>query len=481
MDILFKIMILMINQNFIIAFVIFIICIISYLCYKKKQYKIYDNNKTASTFNKNENDKTIINIFKNIAETYPKYPALKLKKNKEWKTVTYSEYYKKVKNFAQSTNYWLGSKINAAILGFNSTGWYYAHMGIIFNGGKIISINPESTYKTCKYIIEDSNIEFLIVENDQQLKKFANHNLSSVKLIVYYSPISNDILNKFKIPVFSMGNFMTKTNRLEKIIKLTDDATIVYPSNITTKNPKGIVITHDNIMANINKTLHLLENNSNIGKIFNENIISYLPLNNITSQIMNIYIPIVTASTIWFADKDALKYTLQQSIKEIKPTIFVGITPVWEKISNSINPNNISGTVDKTFRPWKILEKNGFDKCKLCLSINSIDFDMQKHFNTIGITIHNIYGMDETTGPLAISAPMINRINSVGIPITNVKISQDGEILVKGDTVFKEYNNDKMKTINAFTNTKHDIWFKTGDYGKIDVDGFLYVIGKKKT
>jgi long-subunit acyl-CoA synthetase (AMP-forming) len=299
-------------------------------------------------------------------------------------------------------------------------------------------------------------------------------------MIIYYSPIKEDIIGKFKIPVISMGNFMLNKNNLIFTPKLNDVATIIYTSG-TTGMPKGAVITHKNIMNSVKKCLEMYSPIKSKTRFYKENIISYLPLNHIAGQILDIYIPISSVSTVWFADKDALKGSLPITLKEVRPTIFAGVPRVWEKIGDELNKGTnkmgFIGKIIKSIYPKRILKEAGLEKCKLYITlgapISHIARDKLKNFK---ITLYDIYGMSETTGAISISTPDNYKNSSVGKPIMEIKISRDKEILVRGNNLFKEYNGDKEATQNAFSNG----WFKTGDIGYIDTDGFLYITGRKK-
>lgn len=426
---------------------------------------------------------TIIDYLKYIAKKYPKKDALKVKEGKKtWKSINYYTYYKNVVNFAQSLNWWLGPNTNIAILGFNSPGWFYAHLGCMLNGGKPIGMYPTSTTDVCKQILDNSDAEVLVVEDDSQLQKFVGINMTKIKLILYYAPISPKMTDKFTAPVISMGSFMKKKDNIQfPKIKMSDIATLIYTSG-TTGTPKGAMITHQNIMTSLRRTLMLLKTKSSITNIGQEKFISYLPLNHIAAQMMDIYFPIITLGSVWFADKDALKSSLGETIKDVKPSIFIGVPRVWEKIQEKIESELNKSTLPKqlltSFFNDKILEKIGLNECKLAISAAApISLSTKQFFANIKIKINDIYGMSETCGPISISLPNLERDNSVGAPLMGVKIGKDNEILVKGDNVFAGYYKNKKETELYYTK---DGWFKTGDLGYLDKDGFLYVTGRKK-
>jgi long-chain-fatty-acid--CoA ligase ACSBG len=351
-------------------------------------------------------------------------------------------------------------------------------MGCMMNGGASVGIYPTSTSSICEHIINDSGAELLVVEGDTELKKLIGLVIKSVKFIVYYSPISDEMIKKFNIPVISMGNFVSKRNKITTIPRLQDVATIIYTSG-TTSLPKGCIITHENIMTSLHQTINLIKTKSTIKTILNERFVSYLPLNHIAAQMMDIYIPIMTCSTVWFADKGALKVSLVSTLIKVKPTVFVGVPRVWEKmvegVQKELGDAGIKGTFVKTFMPSTIVEKLGLHKCKLLINVAApISQSSSKFLESIGLTLYNAYGMSETTGIISMSLPGLHKINSVGAPVMQIKIAKDGEILVKGPSIFKGYLNKDDEYLDK------DQWFHTGDKGYIDKDGFIYITDRLK-
>jgi long-subunit acyl-CoA synthetase (AMP-forming) len=349
------------------------------------------------------------------------------------------------------------------------------------NGGKPIGLYTSCKSGVIKNLLNNFEIDMLVVEDEIQLQKFVDLPLKKIKLILYYSAISKKILDKFDIPIISISSFMSKKKIVQfPKIKLNFEATVIYTSG-TTNMPKCISITHENIMTSLKRTIMLIKTKSTIVSLGEEKIISYLPLNHISVQMMDIYFPILTLSSVWFADKDALKCSIKKTIKEVNPTIFVGIPKVWEKIQEQIeteiNKAVVPNPVIKTLFSNNVLQKNGLDKCKLALSIMMpISCSTKKYFNDLGMSVNDVYGMSETCGPISISLPGLNNFESVGYPITVIKINKDKEILIKGNNLFKNYYNNKKDTQMSFTK---DGWFMSGDLGFLDKNGFLYITGRK--
>jgi long-chain-fatty-acid--CoA ligase ACSBG len=250
-----------------------------------------------------------------------------------------------------------------------------------------------------------------------------------------------------------------------------DIATIIY----TQEEPKGIVITHKNIMSTIKAGLKTIVSNSHITLNTQERYISYLPLNNIATQMMDIFMPMATIGTVWFASKNDVKCSLKNIIHEIKPTIFVGIPKIWEKIMEKIvlekqDPKRI---LNQLFINRMILKEIGFDNIKMCITVSPVSSDLNNFFSELGIELCNIYGKQETSGLISLCIPGFSK--GVGKPVLDIKIDKKtNEILVRGNQVFKEYYKNKKDTDIKFKKR----WFKTGDTGRIDRDGTLYITGK---
>ena len=295
-----------------------------------------------------------------------------------------------------------------------------------------------------------------------------------LKLIIYYCPVQKNIVNKFLnigIPVVSMGKFMSDdigSIKLEKIFKFNDICCIIYDSDNIIK-PTETHIIQKNILQTSKNILFFLKSKCNIKELSNEQIISYLPLSHILPQILDIYIPILTISTVWFASENI--DNILKTIKEINPTIFMGFSYVWEKIQfdleEIIDQNGWKANIVKKIAPWKIKNELGLNKCKYCFTTSDILTETCKsYFESLNIIIYEIYGTNESSGIISISGPLSNKKLSNGLCLSETKISNNSEIIVKGDNI-----NFKKKSKS---------WFKTGELGKIDDTGYLYIIGKKK-
>ncbi|VBB17842.1 AMP-binding enzyme [Yasminevirus sp. GU-2018] len=464
-----------------------------------------------------EQEKTIVDLFKDISKKYGRYPALKVKKNKRWDTISYSQYFNNSSSFAERLLYYVGPHPRVAILSFNRPEWFYSHMGAMMSGGVSIGVYPTASSDNCSFIVNHSHVDLLVVEDTKQLAKLSKVRMPTVKFILMLDDLDaldkynnlkgikenhkNDEINdeQEKIDIFmsvkqynkdleiigyqsfvdqSIGSGTTNT-----IIEFgqafqDDNATIIYTSG-TTGDPKGVVITHKNIIESIKSALNAVVSRSNVNIYVQETYISYLPLNHVAAQMMDIYVPLASVGIVYFAEKDALKGSLKDTMKDVRPTVFIGVPRVWEKVYEKIkekkeDPQKI---INKLFVNKIIVQEMGLDRAKLCITAAApISAEVKSFFKDLGIELCDVYGMSETTGPISMGVPGCSK--GSGVPVMDVKIDKEnGEILVKGGGVFKEYYKNPKATKEAFNSRG---WFKTGDTGFVDRDGTLYVTGRIK-
>lgn len=456
-----------------------------------------------------EQEKTIVDVLEDISKKYGRYPALKRKdKDATWRTLFYSSYYQLSHDFAERLLYYVGPQPRVAILSFNRPEWFCAHMGTMIACGLSVGIYPTASPENCSYIVNHSSVDVLIVEDSKQLSKFSTIKMPTVKIILVFD--HNDVLfdksseddSKVststteylrsikdlnpKLIIIPYVNFITQAiskGTTETMIEIRkpypeDVATIIYTSG-TTGDPKGVVITHKNIISSLKVILNAIRSRSNTSLYMQETFISYLPLNHIAAQLMDIYIPLISVGTVYFAEQSAIKGSIKDTIKEVRPTVFIGVPRVWEKIHEKIiekqeDPQNI---LNKLFVNNLIIKEMGLDRAKYCISAAApISKEVREFFKNLGIELCDVYGMSETTGPISIGVPGCS--NGVGVPVIDVKIDRETkEIMVKGDTIFKEYYKNDAATKEAY-NRKG--WLKTGDTGYVDRDGSLYVTGRIK-
>ncbi|XP_048173527.1 long-chain-fatty-acid--CoA ligase ACSBG1 isoform X3 [Corvus hawaiiensis] len=415
---------------------------------------------------------TVHQMFKESLEKYGSLNALASKKNGKWEKITFSEYYSLSRKAAKSfLKLGLERFHSVAILGFNSPEWFISAVGAVFAGGIVTGIYTTNSPEACHYIAHDSKTDIMVVENQKQLDKI-----------------------------------MQIWNRLPHL-----KAVVLYKDSIAERHPNMYTITWTSAHCSRAGDMQPAE-------IQQESIVSYLPLSHIAAQIYDLWTGIKWGEQVYFAEPDALKGSLINTLKEVQPTSHMGVPRVWEKIMEKLKDASAqSGFMKKKMLSWAMslsLETNLnsssssdlkqlwtrlADYLVLAKIRNALGFSScQKHFsgaaplNTetlyfflgLNITLYEAYGMSETTGPHCLSGPYIYRQHSCGKPAPGCRVKLvdkdaegNGEICFWGRTVFMGYLNMEDRTKEAFD---EEGWLHSGDLGKLDKDGFLYVTGRIK-
>jgi long-chain acyl-CoA synthetase len=279
-----------------------------------------------------------------------------------------------------------------------------------------------------------------------------------------------------------------------------DLATLIYTSG-TTGEPKGVALTHGNIAANQNFAPADFYFDST------DACISFLPLSHVTARVLDYVMYNYGAQVAYCAQFDKLP----QAMREIQPTILVGVPRVFEKIHQEVERRAAQSPVKKRLlawavqlgsqfaeivydgrRPgsllWKLADKLAYSKVReafggrvrIFISGGApLGIDTARWFASVGIALWEGYGLTETSPVIALNTPLQHRLGAAGMPIGNIelKFAEDGELLVRGPSVFAGYWQKPAVTVEAFDSQG---WFHTGDIGHLDADGFLFITDRKK-
>lgn len=404
---------------------------------KSKQIELFD----MITYEKHEliTKSNVIDYLKYHSKKYYDKDALKTLITKtEWKIIKYNEYYDNVINFYQSICYWIGEDTKTCIMGCNSLGWIYACLGSMLNNNYSICFSENwNDMKQFMSHIKNHNIELLIIDDDTQLNKLIKlDNLETIKLIVYYSFIKDtkiiDKFDKFGIPVISMGNFLSNKSDINLHPINSTNTAIITHSDF---DNKLISITHDEIISHINKFLNVVSY-SDIN-LFEEQFINLIPFNHILTQLLNIYLPIITVSCV----------SLTNITNKTKPKIIKNLINICE-------PSVIIASYDLYDKINNIIDKEILSNCKIAFGTGILSNRM-KLSKPSKFDIYDIYGI--TQCPLiSISTVKLNKPDSVGLSLV------------------------KIKTTNGFIHIYHnDTWINTNDMGHIDSDRYIFINCKK--
>ncbi|MFO8111999.1 MAG: AMP-binding protein [Desulfosalsimonadaceae bacterium] len=452
--------------------------------------------------------KTIMEVMKDTAEKNRNKTALKAKVGGQWQTTTWGEYYDQVKITARAFMA-LGLEPGKAvsILGNNCPQWFISNIAAIFAGSVPGGIYTTSSPEQCQFIASHSEANIAVVENAEQLAKFKEirKDLPDLKAIVLMNGSDPDemVYAWEQLPEIAKKVSEDELNDRIGPQKPDDCCTLIYTSG-TTGNPKGVMISHDNILWTAKQTIDLIGGNAD------DVIVSYLPLSHIAEQLVSLHGPYIMGATVWFAES---LDKLGDNLTEVHPTFFVGVPRVWEKIQAKMMAAGAQNSpLKKKIAAWarkkglqggyalqegkskpflygladklvfsKVKEKLGLERSRLFISTAApISMDTLEFFLSLGIPITEVYGMSECTGPGTVSLPEPFKFRTgwagPALPGTEISIAEDGEVLMRGRHVFKGYYKNEEATKETIDT---DGWLHSGDVGIVD-NGFLKITDRKK-
>ncbi|XP_041852220.1 long-chain-fatty-acid--CoA ligase ACSBG1 isoform X2 [Melanotaenia boesemani] len=464
---------------------------------------------------------TVHQMFKASAEKYGNLHALASKKNNKWEKITFSEYYQFCRKAAKSfIKLGLERFHGVAILGFNSAEWFFSAVGAILAGGIMTGIYATNSPEACHYVASDSKANIIVVENQKQLDKIlqVRDRLPHLKAIVQYSGQLQQISNLHSWEEFLELGQDISDKHLDDIIssqKANQCCVLIYTSG-TTGMPKGVMLSHDNITWTAKCASRVGDMHPADTK--QESLVSYLPLSHIAAQIYDLWTGIQWGELVYFAQPDALKGSLVTTLREVCPTSHMGVPRVWEKMMEKIKLGiSQCGYVKRKLVSWamsvsleasqrcmlkddekpflffladilvlqKLRAELGLSYCEKFFSgAAPIGSETVQFFLSLNIRLYEAYGMSECTGPHFMSGPNAYKLPSCGkvVPgcqykLANVDSEGIGEICFWGRNIFMGFLNMEDKTREALD---EDGWLHSGDLGKIDEEGFLYITGRIK-
>lgn len=416
-----------------------------------------------------------------------------------WEPLSSQEFVAKVNGAAAALCSWgisRGDRI--AILSENRHEWVGADFACLLLGAVVVPIYTTLTAEQTAHLLRDSGARAIFTSNEKQLEKVLSIRESTMieKLILMDESAA-------QANAESMSEAMRRQPdpRLQSAghsVRPGDLATIIYTSG-TTGVPKGVMLTHGNMASNIEFFLR------DFG--FHEGMccVSFLPLSHVTARAVDMG---MLYSRVTIAHLPQLE-KLPQALLEVRPHVLLSVPRVYEKIhaqaelkagkfprrqiyrwalgvGRKHRPTLLAGETPRS-PAWKLANRLVFSKIRAGLGGRASLFisggaplgrPLAEWYADVGIRIHEGYGLTETSPVIARNTAANHRLGSVGKPLENiqVKIADDGEILVRGPSVFHAYWNKPDETREAFENG----WFKTGDIGQLDQNGFLYVTDRKK-
>lgn len=447
--------------------------------------------------------RTLNDIFYSIVDQRSEC-VMMFKDQGTWHPISSSQLYTYVCGVANALRAWgLGRGDRVAILSENRPEWSIADFACQLIGIATVPIYATLTAEHCSYLLKHSSSRAVFVSNESQLKKIESVRAEcGIEHVIMMDPAkekSGAVISMQAMMQSGPTHPDVTLDHIARTITREDLATLIYTSG-TTGTPKGVMLTHGNIASNLEVSLDAFDFETG-----NEVMISFLPLSHITARHVDfacLFRGVVVAYCPAIEDLPAM-------MQEIKPTFFVGVPRVYEKIYNQalrkastggkkkifdwavkVGEEHINeilaGKTPKSLR-WRLADRLVYSKIREAMGGRGrvyisggapLGRELGEWFAKVGIRICEGYGLTETSPVIAVNSPYAYKLGTVGRPLPNLElhIADDGEILVRGPSVFKGYWNMPEETAAAL----HDGWFKTGDIGKVDVDGFLSVTDRKK-
>jgi long-chain acyl-CoA synthetase len=420
----------------------------------------------------------------------------------QWTAISSIEFYRDVVGVSRALRQWgIAKGDRVAILSENRPEWTMADFACLLIGAVVVPIYATLTEEQTAYILRDAGVRAVFVSSQKQLQKvLSTRETTAVERIVVMDDVGSDAavpMSQLRKngPAQRDASFDESTL---SIAKPEDLATIIYTSG-TTGTPKGVMLTHGNIASNISCSLVGFDAGQS------DSSISFLPLSHITARHLDLALLYrgATLAYVPFIEQ------LPKALLEVRPTYVVAVPRVYEKVYARVDlgaksfPKNLlykwalstgrshraeilAGDTPSSMS-WRLLDRMLYKRLRAGFGGNARFFisggaplgrELAEWYADMGICIHEGYGLTETSPVIALNTPKAHKLGTVGKPLSNieVRIAEDGEILVRGPSVFKGYWNLPEETRNAFV----DGWFKTGDIGNLDADGFLSITDRKK-
>jgi long-chain acyl-CoA synthetase len=446
------------------------------------------------------NIKTLNEVFLAVVERNSDR-VMQTRESGVWKPISSAQLQAQVFATARQLQAWgIGKGDRVAILSENRPEWAIADFATLLLGAIDVPIYATQIAEQCVYLLQHSEATIAFVSTRKQYEKIASiqHQTKVARIVIMDD--APDLTDAVPMQSFLRNAVPGPDAELEDLaraIEPDDLATLIYTSG-TTGTPKGVMLTHGNLAANLSVSLDMFD----VGK--DDLCVSFLPLSHVTARhldyaMMSWGVPLAYCPSI-----DDLLRTLG----EVHPTIFVAVPRVYEKIYNQVehktqglkrkllnwamsvgsaNREAILRGETPTSLSWKLANKLVFSKVRHAMGGRARIFvsggaplgrEIATWFADIGIRIHEGYGLTETSPVIALNDPINHRLGTVGKPLPNVevKLAADGELLARGPSVFKGYWKMPEESDAAF----EDGWFKTGDVAVLDSDGYLSITDRKK-
>jgi len=450
--------------------------------------------------------KTLADLLPLAAQVYGDAPAVRYKDGEQWVDRSFSEVLEIVRPLAlglAALGVEKGDRVS--ILGNTRPEWTYFDFAALSIGATVVPIYQTNSPEECRYVLENSDAKVVVVEDDEQLEKIrkVRDQLPQLEQVVLMTGSAGDALSTEDLAAKGAGDD-SRWESLWSAVTPADVCTFIYTSG-TTGPPKGCVISHGNYRA-------MLDMVNETSVIEGEDVTYlYLPLAHSFALLIQLG-SFDLGATIAYWERDPLK--ILPNLAELKPTYFPSVPRIFEKIYTAANSGmEKEGGLKKAIFHWAIgvgakmraTERSGrkpgfllarqykFADEKVLSKIRNlfggqlrlavsgaapINPEILRFFDAAGVLVLEGWGMTETSTAATISSPDDFKVGTIGKPFPGceVRIADDGEILVKGPNVFQGYHKNEEATRETIV----DGWLHTGDIGEIGSEGFITITGRKK-
>lgn len=435
-------------------------------------------------------------------ENYPNKAMFSYKKDGKWLDISTHEFIDKVNKISKGLiEYGIQPNDKVAIVSPNRYEWNTMDIAIQQVGAICVPIYPNISTADYEYIFNDAKIRLAFLGTEDLFEKIMSikDKLTSLETVYNFDPING---GKFWEDLFdSSDKHQEELKSRESNVKYEDLATLIYTSG-TTGKPKGVMLTHENILSNVEACEPLIPGDKN------SIVLTFLPVCHVYERMLH-YLYMKLGCSVAFTES---LDTIGENIKELQPHVFTAVPRLLEKVYDKIiaKGEELTGIKKKLFfwavslgEQYDVKGMSGWYNFKLSIARKLIFSKWQEAlggrvkaiasgsaslsprlcriFLAAGIPILEGYGLTETSPVISVNTlePDGRRIGTVGpiLPNVQVKFGEDGEILVKGPSITSGYYNNPEATKDSFT---EDGWFKTGDIGEMIEGKFLKITDRKK-
>jgi long-chain acyl-CoA synthetase len=469
---------------------------------------------TAKRLPLNPNEPTTLaEVFEYVARVHPRPDTLNYKLNGRWNAISSDEMLRRARHIAAGL-YSLGVRRGdrVAILSESRPEWTLTDAGCMFATAIDVPIYPTLTPPQVRYILKDSGARVLVLNNEQKYVEIREilTECPAVEHLVFFEKASGETVQALSLAELEARGRKFEENEPNLIdnvahkIKPDDLATIIYTSG-TTGEPKGVMLSHTNLVSN------LIDSSGHLSFNRDDSALSVLPLSHVLERLA-MYMYLYHGMAVYFGES---LEAIGPNLREVRPTIFVGVPRIFEKIFARVKEKSAEkGRLNVAFLNWavavgkqyarlathhqkipvwlelkrRVADNLIFSKMRTALGGRirllvsggaALPEELGHLYIGAGLPIVQGYGLTETSPVITAGMLEDNRVGTVGKPIRNVevRIAADGEIETRGPNVMRGYYNKPQETRAVFTD---DGWFKTGDIGTLDEDGFLRITDRKK-